>query len=129
MWVGVLYAESNRDISPGGFITQEFMALILCVLLIILWFEYIALYDERVSELQSLTKNLTPPPQPNFNHLVSKTFFQWQVTSGLLAFGFIWYTQFFWHTVITIGDRRYALHAFIIHGIWILAGQSFPFRL
>ena len=80
----------------------------------------IEFYKSRNTELEA-TESTGPYAalDPSLIKQLATSFLHWQGTSIILAFGFIWYTQFFWHTVIVIGDRRYILQAFIIHGIWI----------
>ena len=47
-----LYSETNFDISRMSFFTQEIMALVVCLLIIIVWFQWIEFYKSRNTELE-----------------------------------------------------------------------------
>lgn len=115
----IVYADANYDISKLCFYTQEFMSIINCMLIVVVWVQWLSHYEDRKRQLRDLEPDEPMHAlHPRMIDLVSKTFFHWQVASALLGFGFLWYTQFFWHYVVNVGDSRYLLHALVIHATW-----------
>lgn len=115
----VVYASENYDVSPLMFLIQELMALVVCVLLIVLWYQWIMMFTERQAELREPENNGEMAAfYPDVITRLSNTFFHWQVASFILSFGFIWYSIFFWNVVAHTGDYRYIPHAVIVHLMW-----------
>ncbi len=127
LWFGgeeagrTVYHYANFDIAAYGFFLQEFMTLIVCLLLVLIWQQWVNFYLERRDELSlSVSRNIANALDKGSSEKLSRTYVHWQIASLLLAIGFLIYTRFFWDQIVGNGDQRYLLHAIIVHSIWAL---------
>jgi len=115
----VIFAYANLDIFPFGFYLQEGMALVICLLLAIIWSQWLNYFLQCRNELDTLCKNACKEIfDPIHTLRISKRFYHWQATSVILCLGFIWYTQFFWYNEVIVSDQRYIVHAIVVHAFW-----------
>jgi hypothetical protein len=76
------------------------------------------IYRYRSSEL---ARDAGAPPNMKSLTRLSETFLHWQVSSVVLASGFMVFTGVFWGLVIVSKDRRYLIPAIVVHVIWALS--------
>jgi hypothetical protein len=122
----VVYGGANFDISPIGFIIQELQALAVAFLIALLWYRWLSFYSSRreqlMKELTNSNRNILNEVFDPFKfQRISTDFFHWQISSIFLAVAFIGYTAYFWHNVIVADDKRYLVHAIIMHSMWIVS--------
>lgn len=116
----VYYGNANFDVDPLGFFVQEGMGLCVTVLLAMLWLRWADFFRQRCEELSTPTDDpIRSALDPNAIDRLSSTFVHWQVSSVVLALGFLWYTYFFWDIVLRTGDLRYTVNALTIHILWL----------
>lgn len=116
-----VYAYPNVDIHFGSFVAQELVILGFCLLLAVVWLDWI----EQFAIFREL------PPVNDKSHLnllsgrvvrdLSSALLKWQIASVVLAFGFLPFTNFFWTLVEGYRDQRYFLSAVVAHGLWALS--------
>jgi hypothetical protein len=118
----VFYGNGNLDADPIGFYVQETLGAAVATLVAIVWLQWSGYYNETMSQLaaKSTRDPIEEALSPDSCERISKMFLHWQIASALLAFAFLWYTIFFWQTVILGGDLRYLPHAIIVHSMWIV---------
>jgi hypothetical protein len=109
------YSAGNFDISPMSFFVQEGQALLVCVLLVVFSSLWAAFWPRWRAACRAL---IAQHRDDEFATAYADLFIYWQVCSLLLAGAFVPYTIFFWNEVIDFGDKRYILHAIIMHGLW-----------
>jgi hypothetical protein len=118
----VFYGNANLDTDPIGFFVQETLGAAVGTLVAIIWLQWSGYYNEIISQLSA--KSEKDPIEEALStdpcERISKMFLHWQIASILLALAFLWYTIFFWQTVILGGDLRYLAHAIIVHSMWII---------
>jgi hypothetical protein len=118
----ILYGNSNFDVDPFGFVVQESLGAIVAFLVAIVWLQWSVYYRQIMARLSSMPNEepigeaLNPEISEEFSHM----FLHWQIASILLTLSFLWYTVFFWQTVIVYRDWRYVLHAVIVHSMWVV---------
>jgi hypothetical protein len=113
-----VYSFANYDICHASFWMQEINTAIWLVLIAILWQRWFQIYKHRNSEL---ARDADATPNLKSITRLSDTFLHWQVTSVILALGFMVFTGVFWDLVIVNGDRRYLIPAVVVHVIWALS--------
>lgn len=111
-----LFSYANFDISPSGFLTQEANTILLFGLLWLLWNQGYEAFLHRQCRLQ---ETVNDPITVESAMAFSDTFLHWQVSSFVLALGFIVFTGVFWDFIIAYKDRRYIVPAVIMHTLWI----------
>jgi hypothetical protein len=97
---------------------QEINTLIWLLLVISLWHNWFVIFKTRARELQ--VDSDTSPDMKSLTRL-SETFLHWQISSVVLALGFMVFTGVFWDLVIVNRDRRYLIPAVVVHLIWALS--------
>jgi hypothetical protein len=113
-----VYSFPNYDICPASFWMQEINTFIWLLLITLLWNRWFLIYKLRNDEL---ARDADSPPDMKSLTRLSDTFLHWQVSSGVLALGFIVFTGAFWDLVIVEKDRRYLLPAVVLHVVWALS--------
>ena len=116
-----VYAYSNRDVSHSAFWAQEIMAALVCVLLTIVWEQWLRFFEQRSRELD---EQVSAPAgsmiiDPRRIERLHDTFLHWQLSSVMLAIAFLYSTFFFWARVAVDSDRRYIADALSTHLLWI----------
>lgn len=122
----VIYAYTNYDICRPCFYVQEANAVILVVLLCFLWHECLTKYNsiriaidipeknnDGYAPINSLIKK-----SEDIRRLVSTQFAQWQITSVVLALGFVFVSSYYWILVWHYGDARYSIDGLVVHILW-----------
>jgi hypothetical protein len=107
-----IIAFSNYDVSHRGFWLQEFQTILFWLLVSMIcfqWLDYAQCSSPSKLENQSM---------PELADRVSFSFLRWQLTSFLLALGFIPFTAFYWDLVVNVHDTRFMLAAIILHVLW-----------
>jgi hypothetical protein len=110
-----VYSYANRDICAPCFWMQEIHTIIMFSLISLIWNRWLAMYDQRRTDLQRTVNN---PLDFECVTRLSASFVHWQVTSVVLAMGFIAFTEVFWGLVIVNKDHRYLLPAVIFQLTW-----------
>jgi hypothetical protein len=110
-----VFSFANRDISVAGFYMQEANTVLWFVLLFIVLRHWLTFYADRRIHLER--ERQEPISIQNLN-ILTDTFIQWQVSSTILALGFVIFTGVFWDLVIVSGDRRYLFPAVVMHTLW-----------
>ncbi len=113
-----VYSFANWDICHASFWMQEVNTLIWLLLIIFLWQRWLSMYKHRTREL---AREVDAPPDMKSLTRLSDTFLHWQISSVILAMGFMVFTGVFWDLVIGNRDRRYLIPAIVVHLIWALS--------
>ena len=111
-----VYVFANWDVSPAGYLIQEFNIVLVFVLLAIVWHKWLNYFA-----LCRDNQKAKVPLRPNVARLLGELFLHWQVSSIVLAFGFIYFTGAYWDLVVSKNDHRYIFPAIAIHCIWGLS--------
>jgi hypothetical protein len=118
----VFYGNANLDTDRIGFVVQETLGWAVAALVAVVWLQWSGYYTEIISQLaaKSTKDPIEEALNPDWCKRISNMFLHWQIASTLLALAFLWYTIYFWHTVILRDDLRYLPHAIIVHIVWII---------
>lgn len=117
-----VYAYPNADIHFASFVTQELVILGFCSLLVALWLHWGEAFKRTSAEVRRSSAD-------SFGYVVSsktldglsKAFLSWQLSSVILAVGFLFFTNFFWELVAKYHDVRYLLSAVMAHLLWAVS--------
>jgi len=113
-----VYGFANFDICAATFWMQEINTFIWLLLIAFLWHRWFAIYVHRSNEL---ARDVDTPPDMKSLTRLGDTFLHWQVSSVILASGFMFFTGVYWSRVIVSKDRRYLISAVVIHLVWALS--------
>jgi hypothetical protein len=115
----VFFGAANLDIDPWGFFAQEILGLTVSLLLAVIWIKWIGHFLERSAKIQ---KSVDDPISGalDWSSLaeLSRAFIHWQISSIVLAGGFIPYLYFFWDAVLRAHDQRYVIAAITVQMLW-----------
>lgn len=117
-----VYAYPNADIHVASFITQEIVIFGFCSLLVALWLHWGEAFKRSATEVRRSSAD-------SFGYVVSsktldglsKAFLSWQLSSVILAVGFLFFTNLFWELVAKYHDVRYLLSAVMAHLLWAVS--------
>lgn len=111
---------ANLNFSPWSFLYQELEALIATVLLSIIIWQWVKLYQFKKTEFESCNKDYFQRLFDfNYVNQITSTFFNWQIASICLLPTFVWYASYYWNNVILTHDTRYILPSIIVHTMLI----------
>jgi hypothetical protein len=115
----VVYASTNYDVSRPLFFCQEAVGLGMCILLALVWRKWLY-YFQRQWELLSAADGETPSiaRAPGIADRLGKSFALWQLSSLVLACGFLSFSYFHWQNIFVFRDYRYLVHAITTHVLW-----------
>lgn len=113
-----IFSYGNIDVSRGSFYVQEVQAALACVLLVMLWMRWVTFIKIWRTELNQL---VSERKFTELSEFFGSLYVYWQICSVVLAIAFIPYTIYFWNAVIDYGEKRYLLHALIMHAFWGLS--------
>jgi hypothetical protein len=115
----LFYGIANWDTDPAGFVAQELLSLTVSLLLAVIWSKWITLFSERLTEIP---KSIEAPVSAalDWSSLadLSRSFIHWQISSVVVACGFIPYLYFFWDAVLRGHDQRYLIGAITVQVLW-----------
>jgi hypothetical protein len=115
----IFFGLANLDVDPSGFYAQELLGLVVCFLLAVIWTKWIIHFAECN---QTLSELINDPIAEALNWTrisqLSKAFLHWQVSSVVLAGGFVPYLYFFWDAVLRQHDQRYWVAAITVQLLW-----------
>jgi hypothetical protein len=111
-----VYIFANFDVSPIGFFMQECQLALLFSLLAFVWYQWLNYF----AVCKDSQKRESPLAHGAAQHL-GELFLHWQLTSVVLAFGFVYFTGVYWDLVVGKNDQRYVFPAIAIHCIWGLS--------
>jgi hypothetical protein len=115
-----VYAYSNLDIRVAPFVAQEFMALLLCFMIAMVWAQWLSFFEQRARDIRDQSDATTEPGiKLRRVERLQTTFLHWQVSSLVLGVAFLYSTFFFWARVAHDSDLRYVPNAVATHLIWI----------
>lgn len=120
----VTYAYANLDVSGPGFVCQEAQILVTCVLIAVMWRDWLTLTHVRgvvgaVEHRAAQEHPLMVAFRPERYARLARSFGQWILSSVLVLITFGGFTVHFWRSIASNGDLRYLLHAFVLHGFWL----------
>jgi hypothetical protein len=113
------YSFANFDVSVSGFVTQEVMALIVSLLIVIVWIQWSHFWHSCRHATTSTSDPVADTLDFRRVWRLQDLFLQWQVVSVVLFGAFSYYTYFFWKRVAVEGDPRFFAQAVSIHLLWI----------
>jgi hypothetical protein len=115
----IFFGVANLDVDPAGFYAQESLGLVVCFLLAVIWTKWVLHFAEYNQEL---SKPISDPIAEALNWTrisqLSRAFLHWQVSSVVLAGGFVPYLYFFWDAVLRQHDQRYWIAAISVQLLW-----------
>jgi hypothetical protein len=104
----IFFGIANLDVDPAGFYVQECLGLTVSFLLAVIWTKWLALFLERTRDVSKVTSDpISEALDWSTLAELSRTFMHWQVSSIVLACGFIPYLYFFWDAVLRGHDQRF----------------------
>ena len=117
-----VYAYPNADIHFASFVAQELVIFGFCSLLVTMWLQWGEAYRRAAAEVRRSAED-------SFGYAVSsktldglsRSFLYWQLSSIVLAIGFLFFTNFFWELVAKYHDVRYLLSAVMAHLLWAMS--------
>lgn len=116
------YAGNNLDMHPVPFFVQEFMGILVDILIALVWVKWLSYLVQLRSDLFAKAPSEKLTVDAAFDKRrrarVSHEFYRWQIASAVLAGAFINYTYFFWKTVFIENDARYLVSAVTMHALW-----------
>jgi hypothetical protein len=117
-----VYAYPNLDVSLVAFACQEFMGLLYCGAIAIVWVQWLTFFDERALALaRERDFGLRSPIVVDGERALRlhDTFLHWQLGSIALAIAFMYSTFFLWRRVEHDADLRYVANAVAVHTTWV----------
>jgi hypothetical protein len=106
---------ANYDVSHAAFWFQECHTILFWILMSMVAFQWLAVAD--------LTSGRTHAEEETLSQVtsdLSKGFFQWHLTSLLLALSFFPFTTFYWDLIVISHDLRFLTAAIILHAMWLV---------
>jgi len=115
----IFFGVANLDVDPAGFFVQEGLGLTVSFLLAVIWTKWMVLFGERAREPSiPISDPISAALAWSALAQLSRTFIHWQVSSVILACGFIPYLYFFWDAVLRGHDQRYLIAAITVQALW-----------
>jgi hypothetical protein len=113
-----VYAYPNFDVHPGSFLAQEMIVAGFCLLLTRLWYQWVAHYAATKAGLKTAASAYQEVLRSEEAGELRDTYIRWQISSAILALGFLFFTYTYWTLVAGLRDQRYLLSALIVHALW-----------
>jgi hypothetical protein len=111
---------ANLNFAKWSFFYQELEALITTLLLSIIVWQWIKLFQVKKTEFEDCNKNYFQRIfEFDYINNITSTFFNWQIASICLVPTFVWYATYYWNNVILTHDTRYILPSIIVHTMLI----------
>lgn len=116
------YSYASADVNIWGFLCQEAMGCLACVLLALIWGCWLSDYKSMISAEQPNIEQ-DNPLNDVYNVtdilMIQQQFLRWQIASALLFGAFAYYSYFFWRQIAIHKEAIYFAHAIIVHMLWL----------
>jgi hypothetical protein len=119
----VIFSYAHHDISPIGFFLQEIQFFGMCLMVATIWIQW-DLHLNNISKYTSgwkAGKDISLQSLNESSRFIYALFMRWQLSSILLAGGFLIWTFHFWNLAFEVGDVRYYISAIIMHLFWLVS--------
>jgi len=117
-----VFAYPNADIHIASFIIQEAVIMGFCALLSAFWLYWCEAFNQTLRDVRrSSVDSYKYVVSSKTLDALSSAFLIWQLSSVILAAGFLFFTNFFWELVAKYHDARYLISAVMAHLLWAIS--------
>jgi hypothetical protein len=120
----ILFSFNHYDFSPSCFISIEINMILISILLVLIWFKWSFLLNQRRDKLKNQCKDKSEIIFVDYIadiknvELFSRTFFEWQLASVFLGIAFLPFSKYYWQIYYEYEDKRFIFDAIFIHALW-----------